>query len=206
MSRRPSSRQWLDRQNRDSYTKQARKSHYRSRAVYKLQQMDEKYQLFRSGHQVIDLGAAPGSWSQYALERVGTSGKVIAVDILSMEPLAGVEVIEGDFTEDEVYERCLKASEGAKIDLVISDMAPNLSGIRDADQARSMYLVELVLEFATQVLDQDGILLVKCFQGAGIEQYQGQLRERFDKVMVQKPKASRAKSREFYMLAMGFQL
>lgn len=206
MTRRPSSRQWLDRQNSDVYTKQARKSHYRSRAVYKLSEIDEKYRLFKPGMNIIDLGAAPGSWSQYVTEKIGPSGKILAVDILSMDNLAGVDFIQGDFTEETVYQECLSVLDNKPIDIVISDMAPNISGIKVADQAKSMYLVELVLELACKVLQPNGQLLMKCFQGAGIEQFQQQLKQHFSKIVVLKPKASRDSSREFYMLAQGFTL
>lgn len=204
MTRRPSSRQWLDRQNNDVYTKQARKSHYRSRAAYKLIEIDKKYRLFKPGMSVIDLGAAPGSWSQYVREKIGATGKTLAVDILSMDAINNVEFIQGDFTEQETYQRCLSVLENTPVDIVISDMAPNMSGIKSADQAKSMYLVELVLELTVKVLRPGGCLLVKCFQGAGIDQYRRQLQEPFDKIIVQKPKASRDGSREFYMLAQGF--
>lgn len=194
-------KRWLDRQNRDPYVKQARSSHYRSRAVYKLQQIDQRDRLFHPGQLVVDLGSAPGSWSQYAAEKVGPSGKVIALDILEMDPIPGVEFIRGDFTESDVYERCLQALGGRHADLVISDMAPNLSGIRDSDQARSMYLAELVLDFAQQVLGEHGSLLLKVFEGAGMEAFRRNLNEQFQKLSVRKPDASRADSREFYLLA-----
>ncbi len=206
MSKRPSSKQWLERQNKDIYTKQARKSHYRSRAVYKLVELDEKYRLFKSGQTVVDLGAAPGSWSQYVVEKTGAKGKVLAVDILEMDNLIGVDFIQGDFTEDMVYQRCLKYLNKSQADLVISDMAPNMSGIKDADQARSMHLAELVLEMAENVLKPGGHMLLKCFQGSGIEQYQKLVQQRFTRLRAQKPRASRGSSREFYMLAQTFKL
>lgn len=194
-------RRWLDRQNRDPYVKQARGSHYRSRAVYKLQQIDQRDRLFHPGQLIVDLGSAPGSWSQYVAEKVAPSGRVIALDLLEMEPIPGVQFIQGDFTETDIYEQCLQALEGRTVDLVISDMAPNLSGIRDTDQARSMYLAELALDFAGQVLGPRGSLLLKVFEGAGMDAYKRSLNEQFQRVIVRKPEASRAGSREFYILA-----
>lgn len=206
MSRRPSSRQWLDRQNRDVYTKQARLSHYRSRAVYKLIEIDEKYRLFKPGMRVIDLGAAPGSWSQYVIEKIGEKGLLLAVDILAMDAIVGADIIKGDFTEQEIFDQCLERLNNQQVDIVISDMAPNMSGIKAADQAKSVYLLELVLDLARNILKPKGQMLVKCFQGAGIDQYKQEVKESFAKSMVIKPKASRESSREFYMLAQGFTL
>jgi 23S rRNA (uridine2552-2'-O)-methyltransferase len=196
-----SDKRWLERQNRDPYVKQARNSNYRSRAVYKLQEIDQRDRLFRPGQLVVDLGSAPGSWSQYAAEKVLPDGKVIAVDILEMPTINGVEFILGDFTEQSVFDQCLARLDGNKADLVISDMAPNLTGIRDSDQARSMYLAELALDFAAAVLNPRGNLLIKVFEGAGIEQFKRALKEQFQRVSVRKPDASRSGSREFYILA-----
>jgi 23S rRNA (uridine2552-2'-O)-methyltransferase len=196
-----SDKRWLERQNRDPYVKQARNSSYRSRAVYKLQEIDQRDRLFRPGQLVVDLGSAPGSWSQYAAEKVSPAGKVIALDILAMPPINGVEFIQGDFTEQSVFDQCLACLNGKKADLVISDMAPNLTGIRDTDQARSMYLAELALDFAAAVLDPRGNLLIKVFEGAGMEQFKRALNEQFQRVSVRKPDASRSGSREFYILA-----
>jgi 23S rRNA (uridine2552-2'-O)-methyltransferase len=196
-----SDKRWLERQNRDPYVKQARNSNYRSRAVYKLQEIDQRDRLFRPGQLVVDLGSAPGSWSQYAAEKVLPDGKVIAVDILEMPPINRVEFILGDFTEQSVFDQCLARLDGNKADLVISDMAPNLTGIRDSDQARSMYLAELALDFAAAVLNPRGNLLIKVFEGAGIEQFKRALKEQFQRVSVRKPDASRSGSREFYILA-----
>lgn len=206
MAKTPSSKQWLERQNKDVYTQKARKSHYRSRAVYKLIELDKKYRLFKPGQTVFDLGAAPGSWSQYVAERIGSKGKIIAVDILKMEELPGVHFIQGDFTEQSVFDACLQQIDDRKVDLVISDIAPNMSGIKDADQARSMYLAELVADFSQRVLVPGGHMLQKLFQGAGIEQYNKDLREHFSSLRAQKPKASRDGSREFYMLSQSFKL
>lgn len=196
-----SDKRWLERQNRDPYVKQARNSNYRSRAVYKLKEIDQRDRLLRPGQLVVDLGSAPGSWSQYAAEKVLPDGKVIAVDILEMPPINGVEFILGDFTEQSVFDQCLARLDGNKADLVISDMAPNLTGIRDSDQARSIYLAELALDFAAAVLNPRGNLLIKVFEGAGIEQFKRALKEQFQRVSVRKPDASRSGSREFYILA-----
>lgn len=194
-------KRWLERQNRDPFVKQARNSNYRSRAIYKLQQIDQRDHLFRPGQLVVDLGAAPGSWSQYAVEKVGPGGRVVAMDILAMDPIPGVDFVHGDFTESAIYEKCLAALGSRQADLVICDMAPNLSGIRDTDQARSLYLAELALEFAGKVLGPNGVFLIKLFEGAGTEAYRKQLAEQFQKVIVRKPEASRTGSREFYILA-----
>ncbi|MBF8268952.1 MAG: 23S rRNA methyltransferase [Gammaproteobacteria bacterium] len=199
-----SSRRWVQEHERDPYVRQARQSQYRSRAVYKLMEIDRQDHLFRRGQTVIDLGAAPGSWSQFASERVGAQGKVIAVDILTMEPVPDVLFIMGDFTEQQTVDDCLRCLSGSRVDLVISDMAPNISGIRHTDQARSMYLAELVFEFSTAVLKPGGNLLVKVFQGADVEPYRRRLVDVFQRVKHRKPKASRDSSREFYMLAQGY--
>ena len=191
---------------RDPYVKQARRSDYRSRAAYKLQELDAKDKLFKPGQTVVDLGAAPGSWSQYAAQRVGHAGKIIAVDILPMDPIRNVQFIHGDFTDDAVFRRCVDALEGARADLVISDLSPNLTGIRVTDQARSMYLAEQVLEFACQTLVANGNLLIKVFEGADMEPYRRELVQRFQQVMARKPKASRGASREFYVLARGYKV
>ena len=199
-----SSKQWLQRQNRDPFVKQARSSEYRSRAVYKLQEIDQKDRLLCPGQVVVDLGAAPGSWSQYASHQVGPHGRVLAVDLLPLEPIDNVLFIKGDFSEDAIYQRCLGELPGQVADLVISDMAPNLTGIRATDQARSMYLAELVMDFALEVLKQEGSLLVKMFQGQGVDEYSRALRQHFRNVRVRKPVASKDKSREFYILARGY--
>ncbi len=194
---------WKKRQESDPYVKRAREAGYRARAAFKLMELDEKDRLFRPGQRVVDLGAAPGSWSQVARQRIGEAGVIIALDILPMEPLEGVTFIEGDFREDEPLEKLEAALDGAKVDLVLSDMAPNISGIGPADQARSIYLAELALAFAGDWLDISGTLVVKVFQGEGFEALLSQVREAFRAVKVRKPRASRPESREVYLVARG---
>ena len=206
MGKGSSKNNWLVRQQKDPYVKQAHQSHYRSRAVYKLNEIDDKDHLFKEGQTIIDLGAAPGSWSQYVSEKIGKKGRLIAIDILPMEPVDKALFIEGDLTEQSVYEHCLQMMENGKADLVISDMAPNLSGIRATDQARSLYLAELSFELAKSVLKEGGDFLVKVFEGSGIDAYRYDLKEYFKKVIIRKPKASRDDSREFYVLAQAFRL
>lgn len=201
----PSSQRWLARQQRDPYVAQAQAEGYRSRAVYKLIEIDKKERLLRPGLVVVDLGAAPGGFSQYAAERVGSAGRVIAVDRLAMDPLPGVEFIEGDFTEDETL-RELEAKIRGGADLVMSDMAPNISGTKAVDQPRAMYLAELALDLARTALRPGGTLLVKCFQGEGFETFRAQARENFTEVRLRKPRASRPKSREIYLLARNLSL
>jgi len=206
MAKGSSKKNWLARQQKDPYVKQAQESHYRSRAVYKLIEIDERDHLFKQGQVVIDLGAAPGSWSQYVSEKIGHKGRLLAIDILPMEPIDNTLFIEGDFTEQSVYEECLQAMNNARADLVISDMAPNLSGIRVADQARSLHLAELSFDLAKSVLKAGGDMLVKVFEGEGTDRYRHELKEHFGKIIVRKPKASRDDSREFYVLAKTFRL
>jgi len=204
MPRKPGSQRWLQRQRSDHFVKQAQQSEYRSRAVYKLKEIDKRDRLFEKGQVIIDLGAAPGSWSQYAVKRVGPRGKVIAVDILPMASIPSATLIKGDFTEQQTYEHCLEALGGKAADLVISDMAPNLSGIRSRDQARSVYLAELARDIALEVLKPGGHFLVKVFQGEGVEPFRASLGEHFTRILSRKPKASRESSREFYLLARGY--
>jgi 23S rRNA (uridine2552-2'-O)-methyltransferase len=198
-----SSKRWLRAHERDPYVRKSRQSEYRSRAAWKLMEIDQHDRLFRPGQLVVDLGAAPGSWSQYAASRVGPRGRVIAVDLLPMAPVANVEFVQGDFADATVQSRCLEALSGRRADLVISDMAPNLSGIRATDQARSMRLAELALEFARQILAPGGDLLLKLFQGSGADALRKELVEHFQRVNIRKPGASRSSSREFYVLARG---
>lgn len=201
MARSKSSRRWLDRHFSDDYVKRARNAGYRSRAVFKLLEIQEKDRLIGPGQVVVDLGAAPGGWSQVARDLVGPDGVIIALDILPMEPLAGVIFIEGDFREDAPLARLREVLAGREVDIVMSDMAPNVSGVGAVDQARSMYLCELALLFATESLKSGGDFLVKVFQGEGFDEYLQEVRRRFGSVAVRKPKASRSKSREVYLVA-----
>lgn len=196
-----SSRRWLREHFSDTYVKQAQQSGYRSRAIYKLQELQERDQLIKPGMTVIDLGAAPGSWSQLLVKLVGAKGRVIALDILPMELINGVEFIQGDFTEDGVLDQLLQRLKRGKVDWVLSDMAPNMSGIDSVDQARSMALAELVLDFSLKIFPLSGGLLIKVFQGEGFDVFLKQIRQHFKKIVIRKPKASRDRSREVYILA-----
>ena len=204
MSRSKSSGNWLQQHVNDPYVKQAQKDGYRSRASYKLIQLNEKDKLIRPGMLIVDLGSTPGGWSQVAANLVGAKGKVIATDILPMDPLENVDFILGDFTEQAVVDRILARLENRKPDLIICDIAPNISGIDVADQASSMYLVELALDMARQVLKPKGDFVAKVFQGAGSEAYLKELRRSFEKLLIRKPAASRPRSREVYVVAKGF--
>ena len=201
MSSRHSKRRWLDEHHRDDYVKRARREGYRSRAAYKLIEIDDKDRILRPGRTVVDLGAAPGGWSQVASRRLGRKGRVVALDILPMEPLDGVAFIQGDFREDSVLALLEGRLEGRGVDLVISDMAPNISGMSAIDQPRAMLLAELALELAERTLRPGGDLLVKLFQGEGSEAFLRSVRERFVRVQIRKPRASRPRSREVYVLA-----
>jgi 23S rRNA (uridine2552-2'-O)-methyltransferase len=204
MARSKSSGSWLQEHVNDPYVKQAQKDGYRSRASYKLIQLNEKDRLLRPGMLVVDLGSAPGGWSQVATKAVGAQGKVVATDILPMEPVNGVDFILGDFTDEAVLRQILAQLGNRKPDLIMSDMAPNISGIDVADQAASMYLVELALDLARQVLKPRGDFVAKVFQGAGSDAYLKDLRSSFDKLLIRKPAASRPRSREVYAVAKGF--
>lgn len=207
MARSHSSNRWLQEHFNDDYVKRAQREGYRSRAVYKLQEIDAKYRLFKTGMTVVDLGAAPGAWSQYASQKIGLRGQVIALDILPMDTLACVDFIQGDFHEQSVFNQLLALVAGhAGVDLVISDMAPNKSGIKAVDQPRSMVLAELAVDFAHQVLKPGGYFLAKVFQGEGFDDLLQTLRQAFAKVIVCKPKASRPRSAELYLLAMNYGL
>jgi len=195
---------WMKEHFDDPYVKQSWQDGYRSRASYKLLALDDKDKLFRPGMTVIDLGAAPGGWSQVAAERVGDKGIVIASDILEMDALAGVDFIQGDFTEEQVLNALLDRLQNRPVDLVMSDMAPNMSGMTAIDQPQAMYLVELALELARDTLSPGGRFLVKVFQGEGFDDYLKALRNDFQRVVTRKPDASRARSREVYLLAEGF--
>jgi 23S rRNA (uridine2552-2'-O)-methyltransferase len=197
---------WKDRQERDPYVQQARRDGWRSRAVYKLEQIDRKERFLKPDMVCIDLGAAPGSWSQYVTETLRNRVRIIAVDLLSMDSLPSVEFIQGDFAEDEILEQ-IRATVGEdRADLVMSDMAPNISGNRAVDQPRSMYLAELALDTCQQVLKKGGNFVCKLFQGEGIDEFIAETRTRFSRVKVIKPKASRPGSREVYLVARNYQL
>src|SRR5690606_29813560 len=198
-----SSSRWLGEHFADEYVKRAQAEGLRSRAVFKLEEIDAKDRLLRPGMTVVDLGAAPGGWSQYAAHKLGARGRIVALDILEMEPLDGVEFLQGDFTEDEPLERLLATLGAERADLVMSDMAPNMSGMDAVDQPRAMYLAELALDLAVKILKPGGAFLVKVFQGEGFDEFLAQLRARFDRVNVRKPRASRSRSREVYLLALG---
>ncbi len=202
MARSKSSAKWLREHFDDLYVQRARQEGYRSRAVYKLQEIQEKDRIFRPGMTVVDLGAAPGGWSQFASRYVTAKGRVVALDILPMDPLPDVEFIQGDFCEQEVCERLLGLV-GERVDLVMSDMAPNISGVKAVDQPRAMHLAELALDFSRNVLTPEGNLLIKAFQGEGFDVLVRELRSAFRKVLVRKPGASRSRSREVYLLARG---
>ena len=204
MARSKSSGNWLQQHVNDPYVKQAQKDGYRSRASYKLIQLNEKDKLIRPGMLIVDLGCAPGGWSQVAGNLVGAKGKVIATDILPMDPLKDVDFVLGDFTEQAVLDQILARLENRKPDLIICDIAPNISGIDVADQASSMYLVELALDMARQVLKPKGDFVAKVFQGAGSDAYLKELRRSFEKLLIRKPAASRPRSREVYVVAKGF--
>lgn len=204
MAKSKSSKGWLKEHFDDQYVKMAQEDGVRSRAVYKLQELDKKDHLLKNGISVVDLGAAPGGWSEYAAKKIGEKGTLVATDILPMDHLAGVTFIQGDFREDSVLEVILAQMQNNLADLVLSDMAPNISGVDSIDQPASMHLVELALDFAQQTLAKDGRFLVKIFQGAGFDEYLKSVRQSFKQVKIRKPKASRARSREVYILAQGF--
>ncbi|WP_271408092.1 23S rRNA (uridine(2552)-2'-O)-methyltransferase RlmE [Pseudomonas sp. Q1-7] len=204
MKRTKSSRRWLDEHVNDPYVKKAQKDGYRSRASYKLIELNDKDKLIRPGMLVMDLGSAPGGWSQVAGRIVGENGRVLASDILPMDPLDNVDFIQGDFTDDAVFAQILDMLDGRQPDLIISDIAPNISGVAAADQASSMYLVELVLDMVRQVLKPNGNFLVKVFQGEGSDEFLKDVRTSFEKVVVRKPEASRPRSREVYLVGKGF--
>lgn len=206
MARSKSSNNWLQEHVNDPYVKQAQKDGYRSRASYKLIQLNEKARLIRPGMLIVDLGSAPGGWSQVAERLAGGKGRVVATDILPMDPLRNVEFIQGDFTDEVVLGRIVAQLAGNRPDLILSDIAPNISGIDSADQASSMYLAELALDFVRRTLKPGGDFVVKVFQGAGSDAYLKELRACFEKVLVRKPAASRPRSREVYVVARGCRL
>lgn len=191
---------WVHQHVNDTYVNQAQKDGYRSRAAYKLLEIDHDDNLFNKAKIVVDLGCAPGSWSQVAIGKVGVNGKVIGVDLLEIDPIPRLNFIHGDFTEQETLNQLLIAIDNKEVDLVISDMAPNLSGIKNVDQARSAYLVELVLDFASNYLKVGGNCLIKVFQGSEFEELVKSARNVFTQVIIRKPEASRSKSKEVYLL------
>jgi 23S rRNA (uridine2552-2'-O)-methyltransferase len=199
-----SSARWLAEHAGDEFVKRALKEGWRSRAVYKLQEIQEKERLLRAGIRCVDLGAAPGGWSQYAARLLGGTGRLVATDILPMEAIRGVTFVQGDFRDEAVLADVLAAVGGEKVDLVLSDMAPNMAGIDAVDQPRSMYLAELGLEFADRVLAPGGDALIKLFQGAGFDEIIREARLRYARVVTKKPKASRTRSPEIYLLARQF--
>jgi len=201
-----SSKRWLKEHFDDHYVKQAQKKGLRSRAVFKLEEIQSKDRLFKPGMTVVDLGAAPGGWSQFAVEAVGAGGRVIACDILPMDPIAGVDFLQGDFREEAVLNALLERVGEYKVDVVMSDMAPNMSGNVAVDQPRAMYLVELALDMCRQVLAHNGTFVAKVFQGAGFDEYLKEIRSLFNQVRVRKPDSSRSRSREVYIVASGFKL
>ena len=196
-----SSKRWLTEHFSDEFVKRAQQLGLRSRAAFKLEEIDQRDKLLRQGAVIVDLGAAPGGWSQYAANKLAGKGRVVAIDILAMDPLPGVEFVQADFTAAEAPAQLLQLLRGAPVDLVISDMSPNISGQADVDQARGIHLSELAVEFAVQVLRPGGTLLMKAFQGAGYEGLVKTLRTSFGSVVVRKPKASRSRSAEVYLLA-----
>ena len=207
MARRPrSGTHWRQQQHTDEYVQRAARENWRSRAVFKLDQIQAKEPIFKSGLVCVDLGASPGGWSQYAARKVGRSGRVVAVDLLPMAPIENVEFIQGDFGAEETLERVTQALQGATADIVMSDMAPNISGSRSIDQPRAMQLAEEALDFCGTALAPGGTFLVKLFQGEGFEAFVRQVRSRFAKVRLIKPKASRPESREIYLLARNYRV
>ena len=204
MSRSKSSSRWLKEHFDDEYVKRSKRDGFRSRAIYKLQELQEKDLLFRPGMTVIDLGSAPGSWSQYVADLIGGQGNLLASDILPMDSIPSVRFIQGDFTEQAILDQIIAAMGNTQADIVISDMAPNLSGSDAIDQPASVYLCELALDMSQQLLAKDGALVVKLFQGAGSDEFLKQVRSCFKQVRIRKPKASRARSREVYVVAKQF--
>lgn len=197
------SKAWMQEHLNDPYVKLAQKEGYRARAAYKLMEIDDKDKLIKPGMTVVDLGSAPGSWSQVAVQRLKGQGKVIALDILEMQPIAGVIFIQGDFREESVLRLLEENLNKTQVDLVIADMAPNISGVKDVDQAGAAYLTELALDFSKEWLKPSGNFLVKVFIGAGFEEILQNMRQMFDKVVTRKPKASRDRSSEVYLLGLG---
>jgi len=203
-NRSSSSKRWLQEHVNDKYVKEANKRGLRSRAFFKIEELNQKDKLMQQGDTVVDLGAAPGGWSQYAAETLGQEGTIVACDILPMDPIAGVDFLRGDFREQDVLDALLTRIDGKNVDLVMSDMAPNLSGNDTVDQAQSMYLVELALDMCHQVMKPNGKFVVKVFQGEGFDQFMADVKSAFKVVKVRKPESSRARSREVYLVATGY--
>lgn len=206
MPRTKSSKRWLQEHFDDVYVKKAQAEGYRSRAVYKLIEVDQKEKLLKPGMTVIDLGAAPGGWTQYVAEQLAGRGRIIALDRLPMDSFAGVEVLLGDFTEETVFQQLLALVPAHTVDVVLSDMAPNMSGNTTVDIIRAMNLAELAFDFAQRMLKPNGSMLLKLFHGAGFDALVKQIRADFSQVVIRKPQASRARSRETYLLARGYRL
>jgi len=206
MAKGSSSQNWRRRQDSDEFVKRAQAEGWRSRAIYKLSEMQERDRLMRRGAFVLDLGASPGAWSQYASKIVGPKGRIIALDLLPMDPISGVDVIQGDFCDEKVLEEVLKSIGTDQFELVMSDMAPNISGVKSVDQPRAMYLAELAVELASRVLKKRGAFVVKLFHGEGFDAYVREMRRRFETVKVRKPRASRPQSRETYLVARNIRL
>lgn len=206
MPRTKSSKRWLQEHFDDEYVKKAQAEGYRSRAVYKLKEVDEKETLLKPGMTVVDLGAAPGGWTQYVSQKMQGKGRIIALDILPMDSLPDVTVIHGDFREDDVLQQLINLIPERSVDLLLSDMAPNMSGSAAIDIPRSMYLVELAFDFAAKMLKPGGTMLIKVFHGSGFDEFVKQARLSFDKVVIRKPSASRSRSKETYLLAKGYNL
>ncbi|MSP86907.1 MAG: 23S rRNA (uridine(2552)-2'-O)-methyltransferase RlmE [Methylotenera sp.] len=203
MKLKPSSKAWIHEHINDEFVKRAQKEGYRARAAYKLTEIDDKDKLIKPGMTIVDLGATPGSWSQVAVQRLKGQGRIIALDLLAMEPIKGVEFIQGDFREDVVLKQLENSLNGKQVDLVIADMAPNITGITIVDQAGAAYLTELALEFSKDWLKPSGNFLVKVFIGEGFDDILRNMRTMFDKVVTRKPKASRGRSSEVYLLGLG---
>lgn len=204
MARSKSSASWLSRHLSDPFVKQAQKDGYRSRSAYKLVELNDKEKLIRPGMRIMDLGSAPGGWSQVAGKIVGAKGRVLATDILPMDNLPNVDFIQGDFTDDAIVDQLLNWLGGGKFDLIVSDIAPNITGIAVADQASSIHFLELALDTVCRTLRPGATFVAKMFQGSGSDEYLKELRRHFDKVSIRKPAASRKESREVYVVAKGF--
>ena len=206
MTKHKNKQKWLDEHFSDEYVKKAQQMGLRSRAVFKLEEIDKKDKLLEPNQVVVDLGAAPGGWSEYAIKKVTGKGRVIALDLLDIEPINGVDFIKGNFSDDAVFERLQQLMDNRPIDIVLSDIAPNMSGSKAIDQPKSMYLAELALDFAKNGLSNKGVFLIKLFQGEGFDQFVTDAKKAFLSVVIRKPKASRARSREVYLLAKGLKL